>query len=129
MVNPIQAFWFIVVFLALQQVRGKSCIPARCGPFGTPALYVGSGGGHTGWQHVWCFGDAGVYSVVCCGVYTDWAEYKTKAEEKDSARGKVEIKKSHMALFIFSHVDGPIAIEYSAHARGHRDFSKLLPPQ
>ena len=73
--------------LGFAAVGGKSCISARCGPFGTLTLYMGLGGGYAGAARL-VFGDAGVYSVVCRGMHTLIGQNtKTKAEQKDSARG------------------------------------------
>ena len=70
MVDPVQAVWFLVLFLVLQQIEGKPDLPARGGKLRRTALHLGAGGSDRRRQHVRHPGYPGVHSALLRAVRT-----------------------------------------------------------
>ncbi len=56
--NPVQALWFVVMFLIIQQVEGNLIYPRVVGSSVGLPVPVGTGGSNAGRQHLGRIGDA-----------------------------------------------------------------------
>ena len=69
MVDPLQALFFVIMFLVLQQIEGNLIYPKVVGKFGRSAFHMGACGSNDRRQFDGRCGDADLYSVSVGCIY------------------------------------------------------------